>query len=59
MRFQYTVEVEVEREGGGLFESRDSLGAEIASAIEGADPGTVSGDNGTEYTVTSWTVAEA
>lgn len=58
MRFTYTVEVEVERDEG-KFESRDSLGAEIQQALEDADPGSITGDNGGTYSTSTWEVSES
>jgi hypothetical protein len=55
VRFTYTVSVEVSRIEG-KFASRDELGEQIAEAIESADPGSLSGDNGGEYEVVSWEV---
>jgi hypothetical protein len=57
MRFRYVVEVEVEREQG-LFASRDELGDQLREALESADPGSLTGDNGGEYSTTSWSVEE-
>lgn len=60
MRFRYTVEVEVEREQG-KFASRDEISEEIKDAIEGSDPGSISGvgsDGDSEYSVIQWDVTE-
>jgi len=54
----FTINVTLERSGGGLFESKASLGEAIQEALESADPGSVSGDNGTSYDVTDWEVTE-
>jgi hypothetical protein len=59
-RFTLQVEVEVERESG-LFASRDEIADELISALEGADPGDISGigSNGdSAYSVTSWEVSD-
>jgi len=57
MRFTFQVEVEVEREEG-KFATRDELGDQLREAIEGADPGTVDGDNGGTYNVIQFDVEE-
>ena len=57
MKFTYTVEVEVERDEG-KFASRDELSEQFLDAIESADPGSVEGDNGGQYSVIAWVVAE-
>jgi hypothetical protein len=54
--FKFTVEVTLEREQG-KFVSRDEMAAQLAEAIEQADPGTVDVDNST-YNVTDWVVNE-
>lgn len=51
------VEAEVERVEG-KFASRDEIGGYIIEALEGADPGNMSCDNGGEYSVTEWNVNE-
>jgi hypothetical protein len=53
----FKVAIVVDRDSG-LFASRDELSAQLSEALEGADPGTVSGDNGGEYSVSSWDVEE-
>lgn len=55
MKFTFTVTVEVEREEG-KFASREDIGDQLAEAIEGADPGSVEGENGGTYNTTEWTV---
>ena len=55
MKFTYTVSVEVERTQG-KFASRDEIEEQILDALEGADPGVVSCDDGGEYEVVDWTV---
>jgi hypothetical protein len=60
MRFTYLVEVEVERDEG-LFAGRDEIGDEITAALEGADPGTISGvgaNSTSSYSVVSFDVSE-
>jgi hypothetical protein len=57
MKFTFVVEVEVERDEG-KFASRDELADQLIQEIEGADPGSLSGDNGGEYSTTSWEVSE-
>lgn len=56
--FEFTVTVEVERETG-KFASRSEIYEKLLDAIQSADPGTVDGDEGGEYNVTSWDVEEA
>jgi hypothetical protein len=58
MRWTFTVEIEVARDEG-KFASRDELGEQILDAIESADPGNLEGENGGQYSVVEWTVAEA
>lgn len=58
MRFRYTVDIEVERVQG-KFASRDELGEQLEQALLDADPGSVEGENGGEYEVTGYEVAEA
>ena len=57
MRFKFEVEVEVTR-AQGLFATRDEIRDQIQEALEGADPGTYSGDGGGEYETTDWSVSE-
>jgi hypothetical protein len=57
MRFLYLVTAEVERDEG-KFASRDELAEQIISEIEGADPGSLSGDEGGAYSVVDWDVSE-
>jgi hypothetical protein len=59
MKFTFTVEVEVERESG-KFAARDEIEAELRDALEGSDPGEVSGvgaDGDSVYTVADWSVS--
>lgn len=55
--FRFVVTVEVERTTG-QFATRDELADQLREAIEGADPGSLSGDNGGEYDVQSFEVEE-
>lgn len=58
MRFNLTVQVEVERESG-KFAGRDEIEDQIKEAIGDADPGSISGvgaDGDSEYSVTVWEV---
>ena len=55
--FTYTVTVEVAHVEG-KFVSRDDVAAELADAIEQADPGNISVDE-SEYEVVEWGVAYA
>ena len=57
MRFTYTVEVEVQRVQG-KFATREEIAAQIQEALEGADPGSMTGDNEGEYEVADWSVNE-
>ncbi len=57
MRFKFMVEVEVERTEG-KFASREDLGGQLKEEIEGADPGSLTGENDGEYEVVSFEVEE-
>lgn len=57
MRFTFVVEVEVERVEG-RFASRDDIGEQLRAELEGADPGSITGENDGEYGVVSWDVDE-
>lgn len=59
MRFTFTVNVELERESG-KFMSRDEVLTELQEAIEGADPGSVTGgaDGDSTYNTVQWDVQE-
>lgn len=60
-KFTFTVNVEVTRESG-KFATRDDMADQIREAIEGADPGFLSGlgeDGMSEYTVDGWDVEDA
>ena len=56
--FEFKVTVEVERETG-KFASRSEIFEKLLDEIQSADPGTVDGDEGGEYSVISWEVEEA
>lgn len=60
MQFTFTVTAEVERVTG-KFASREEIAEQILEALEGADPGSISGvgaDGSSEYEVTSFDVQE-
>jgi hypothetical protein len=57
MRFQFMVEVEVEREEG-KFASREDIGGQLAEELEGANPDQLTGENDGTYTVIDWEVSE-
>lgn len=57
MRFEFKVVVEVERDEG-KFESREDLGEQIRDEIESADPGSLEGDNGGQYSTSLFEVEE-
>jgi hypothetical protein len=54
---QFLVTVEVSRTEG-KFASREELIEMCKESIEQADPGSLSGENGGEYNVDTWTVDE-
>jgi len=56
-RFVFQINVTCERQQG-KFAGREELAAQIQEALEGADPGSLSGDNGGEYETTEWMVEE-
>jgi len=56
MRFTFVVEAEVERTQG-KFATREELAEQIQAELEGADPGSLEGENGGEYEVTSFEVS--
>lgn len=58
MRYEFKVTAEVERTQG-LFASRDEISDQMREAIEGADYGSWTGDNGGEYETIEWEVEEA
>lgn len=57
MKFTFKVEAEAER-SQGKFATKDELAEQIMSELEGADPGSLTGDNGGEYEITSWEVSD-
>lgn len=57
MRFKFEIECEVSRTEG-KFESRETIAQALQDAIEQSDPGSISGDNGGEYSVDSFEVSE-
>ena len=57
MKFVFTVTVDVQRRQG-RFSTRESLASELREALEGADPGDLTGDgDDAEYGVESWDVS--
>jgi len=57
MTFTFTITVEVERTQG-KFATREELAEQIIAELEGANPGTLEGENGGEYEVSDFTVEE-
>ena len=57
MRFEFKVTIEIERDQG-KFAARDEIATLIQEALEGADYGSWSGDNGGEYSTQTWDVEE-
>ena len=57
MHFTFTIDIEVQR-SQGKFATRDELIDQLREAIEGADPGQLSGENGGEYETCGWDVNE-
>lgn len=57
MRFAFIVTVDAERTEG-KFASRDELAAQILDELEGANPGTLEGDNGGQYEVGDFDVQQ-
>lgn len=58
MRYTFIVNVEVER-AEGKFATRDEIGELITESLESADPAELQGENGGNYVVTTWEVAES
>jgi hypothetical protein len=56
-RFEFRVDVVFER-SEGKFASREELAAVVQEALESANPGTVSAENGGEYETAEWEVEE-
>jgi hypothetical protein len=57
MDFTVTVNVSVERTEG-KFATKEELREQIMEAIEAADPQTLEGENGGQYSITTWDVEE-
>lgn len=57
MEFSFIVNASVERDEG-KFESRETIEGELIEALEGADPGSIAGENGGTYSVQEWAVEE-
>lgn len=55
MIIKFTVEVELNHTQG-KFASKEELAEQLKAEIEGADPGSVTGDNDGEYEVSSFNV---
>lgn len=55
MEFRFVVTVNIERVQG-KFASRDEMEERLVEAIDGADPGSLEGDDGGEYEVADWNV---
>ncbi len=55
--FEFLITAEVSR-SEGKFATRDELREQLQEALESADPGTMSGENGGEYNVDNWNVEE-
>jgi hypothetical protein len=58
MRMKFTIEVEVARTSG-KFVSKDEIRESIREEIEGADPGSITVGDNSEYETTSWSVEDA
>lgn len=57
MEFRFTVYASVDRTEG-KFSTRDDISGQLQEALEGADPGTITGENEGTYEVSDWTVEE-
>jgi predicted XRE-type DNA-binding protein len=57
VHFTFTVDVDVDRDQG-KFATREELAAQIQEAIEQADPGSMEGENGGQYSTSQWEVNE-
>lgn len=57
MYYEFKVKVRVERTEG-KFASRDEIAERIMEALEGADPGSLEGENGGQYEVSEWEIEE-
>jgi len=56
MEFEFKVRVSVERDEG-LFASRADLGEQLEDALEEANPDSLEGENGGQYSVVEWEVS--
>lgn len=57
MHFEFKVVVDVERDEG-KFASREDLSTQIQESIESADPGSIEGENGGQFSTVTWDVEE-
>jgi hypothetical protein len=57
MIFTFRVDIEVNRDEG-KFASREEISEQLAEALADADPGSVEGNEGGQYSVSSWEVNE-
>jgi len=57
MHFTFVIEVDAERTEG-KFASREDIGEQIQSELEGADPSEIEGGDGGRYEISSWEVSE-
>jgi hypothetical protein len=55
VKFTFVIEAVAER-SEGKFASRDDIGGQIQAELEGSDPGTIEGENGGQYEISSWEV---
>lgn len=55
MDFRLVVNASVERDQG-KFSTREDIEGQLIEAVEGADPGSITGENDGEYSVTDWSV---
>jgi hypothetical protein len=54
--FRFVINIDVTRETG-KFAGRDELETAIQDALDNADPGTISCDEGGEYNIDAWEVS--
>lgn len=57
MEFSFIVNASVERVQG-KFSTRENIEEELIETIDGANPGSITGENDGEYEVTDWTVEQ-
>jgi len=57
MNIEFRIIVSVSRQRG-KFASHDELAQQIADALDQANPGELTGENGGEYTVDEWDIQE-